>query len=50
MCAEAMRAAAADSSLTVCIWRSLRITVFGTYQGASSIIIKAIDWKRSRMD
>jgi hypothetical protein len=37
------------SSLTVGIWRSLRITVFGTYKGASTIMRKAFDWKRSRI-
>jgi hypothetical protein len=26
-----------------------RITVFGTYQGASTIMLKAFDWKRSRI-
>jgi hypothetical protein len=44
MCAEAstiLRAVAADFSLTG-IWRSLRITVFGTYQGASTIMHKAL--------
>jgi hypothetical protein len=52
MCAEAstvLRAVAADFFLTVGIWRSLRITVFGTYQGASTIMRKAPDWKRSRI-
>jgi hypothetical protein len=37
------------SSLTVGIWRSLRITVFGTLQGASTIMRKAFDWKCSRI-
>jgi hypothetical protein len=37
------------SSLIVGIWRSLRITVFGTYQGASASMCKAFDWKRSRI-
>jgi hypothetical protein len=37
------------SSLTVGIWRSLRITVFGTYQGASTIMCKVFDWKISRI-
>jgi hypothetical protein len=36
-------------SVTVSVWRSLRITVFGTYQGASTIMRKAFDWKRSRI-
>jgi hypothetical protein len=52
MCAEAstvLRAVAADFFLTVGIWRSLRITVFGTYQGASTIMGKAFDWKHSRI-
>jgi hypothetical protein len=35
--------------LTVDVWRSLRITVFGTYQGASTIMCKTLDWKRSRI-
>jgi hypothetical protein len=30
------------SSLTVGVWRSLRITIFGTYQGASTIMHKAL--------
>jgi hypothetical protein len=38
----ALRAVRADFfSLTVGVWRSLRITVFGTYQGASTIMRKA---------
>jgi hypothetical protein len=37
------------SSLTVGIWRSLRITVFGTYQGVYTIMRKAFDRKRSRI-
>jgi hypothetical protein len=37
------------SSLTAGGWRSLRITVFGTYQGASNIVRNAFDWKRSRI-
>jgi hypothetical protein len=36
------------SSLTVGIWRSLRITVFGTYQGASTIMRKAFDSRISK--
>jgi hypothetical protein len=35
--------------LTVSIWRSLRITVFGTYQGASTIMRKAFYWKVALM-
>jgi hypothetical protein len=31
------------------IWGSLRITVFSTYQGASTIMRKAFDWKHSRI-
>jgi hypothetical protein len=34
-------------SLTDGISRSLRITIFGTHQGASTIMRKAFDWKRS---
>jgi hypothetical protein len=37
------------SSLSVGIWRSPRITVFGTYKGESTIMRKAFDWKRSRI-
>jgi hypothetical protein len=37
------------SYLTVGIWRSLQITVFGTYQGASTIMRKAFEWKFSRI-
>jgi hypothetical protein len=29
------------------IWRSLPITIFNTYQGASTILLKTLDWKRS---
>jgi hypothetical protein len=35
------------SSLTVGIWRSLRITLFVMYLGASTILRKPFDWKRS---
>jgi hypothetical protein len=37
------------SFLTDGIWRSLRIRVFGTYYGASTIMRRAFDWKRSRI-
>jgi hypothetical protein len=37
------------SSLTVGVWRSHRITVFGTYQGMSTVMHKILDWKRSRI-
>jgi hypothetical protein len=49
MCDEVstiLRAVAGDFSLTVGVWRSLRITVFGTYQGVSTIMRKAFGWKR----
>jgi hypothetical protein len=52
VCSEAstvLRAVEEDFFLTVGIWRFLRITVFGTYQGASSRMRKASDWKRSRI-
>jgi hypothetical protein len=52
MCTEdstILRAVVVDSSLTVGIWRSLRITVFGTYQSVSNIMRKAFDWNRSRI-
>jgi hypothetical protein len=45
MCAEAgtvLRAVAEDSSITVGVWRSLRITVIGTYQDASTIMHKTL--------
>jgi hypothetical protein len=42
-----LRAVARISSLTVCAWRFIQITVFGTYQGASTIMCKTFDWKRS---
>jgi hypothetical protein len=45
----ALRRARRISSLTIGVWRSLWITVFGTYQGASTIMRKAFDWKRSRI-
>jgi hypothetical protein len=35
------------SSLTVGVWRSVRITVFGTYQGASTVLPETSDWNRS---
>jgi hypothetical protein len=35
--------------MTLGIWRSLRITVFGTCQGASTIMRKAFGWKHSRI-
>jgi hypothetical protein len=41
MCAEAstvLRAVAADFTLTAGVWRSVRITVFGTYQGAYTVM------------
>jgi hypothetical protein len=31
------------------LWRSLGITVFGTYQGASTVRPKAFDWKCSKI-
>jgi hypothetical protein len=31
------------------ICRSFRITVFGTYEGALTIVRKVFDWKRSRI-
>jgi hypothetical protein len=37
------------SSSTVGVWRSLGITVFGTYQDESTIMRKVFDWKRSRI-
>jgi hypothetical protein len=50
VCAEAsivLRAVAAYFFfLTVGVWRSFRITVFGTNQGGSTIMSKAFDWKR----
>jgi hypothetical protein len=51
VCAEAntvLRLQRRISSLTVGIWRSLRITVFGKYHGASTIIRNVFDWERSR--
>jgi hypothetical protein len=51
VCAEVstvLRAAVAYS-LTVGVWRSLRITIFGIYNGASTVMRKVFDWKRSRM-
>jgi hypothetical protein len=49
VCAEVstvLRAVVAD---LFGIWKSLQITVFATYQGASTIMRKAFDWKRSRI-
>jgi hypothetical protein len=39
------------SFLTVGIWASLQITIFGTYeeQGVFTIMCKAFDWKNSRI-
>jgi hypothetical protein len=39
-----LRAVVTDSSAIVGVWRSVRITVFGTNQGASAIMRKALDW------
>jgi hypothetical protein len=52
MCAEVsavLRAVVADFFFTVGIWRSLRITVLGTYKATSTIMRKAFNWKRSRI-
>jgi hypothetical protein len=52
MCAEAstvLRAVAADFFFNCWYLEILRITVFDTYQGASTIMRKAFDWKRSRI-
>jgi hypothetical protein len=52
VCAEVstvLRVVAVISSLTVGIWRSLQITIFGTYQGVSTIMHKAFNWKCSKM-
>jgi hypothetical protein len=43
-CAEASTVLKA---VTVVVWRSLGITVFGTYRGVSCIMRKAFDWKRT---
>jgi hypothetical protein len=43
---EARTVLKAVSSLTVGVWRSLRITVFGTNQNASAILRKTFEWKR----
>jgi hypothetical protein len=43
------RAVTKDFSLTVGVWRSLRITAFGSYQDVSSIMRRSLDWKRSRI-
>jgi hypothetical protein len=51
MCAEAstvLRVVAADFSFNCWYLESLRITVLGTYEDASTIMRKAFDWKRSR--
>jgi hypothetical protein len=44
-----LRAVMTDFFLTVDIGRSLQITVFGMYQGASTVMRKTLDWKRSRI-
>jgi hypothetical protein len=38
-----LRAVVAISSLTVGVWSSFRITVLGTYRGASTIMHKTFD-------
>jgi hypothetical protein len=51
VCAEAstvLRAVAVDFFLLV-FGDPLQITVFGTYQDASTIMRKAFNWKRSRI-
>jgi hypothetical protein len=37
------------ASVIAGVWRSLRITVAGMYQGAVTVMRKAFDWKRSGM-
>jgi hypothetical protein len=52
VCTEAstvLRAVVADFFLTVGVWRSLLITIFGMNQGASTIMLKAFDWKHFRI-
>jgi hypothetical protein len=52
MCAEEstiLRDIAVYFSFNCLYFKSLQITVFGTYQGASTIMHKAFDWKRSRI-
>jgi hypothetical protein len=43
----ALKAVVMDFFLTVGVWRSLQITVFGMYQGTSTIMRKTSDWKHS---
>jgi hypothetical protein len=42
-----LRAVVVDFIFTAGVWRSFRITIFGTYQGASTVRRKALDWKHS---
>jgi hypothetical protein len=51
VCAEASNVlrAVAEDFLSVGVWRSLRITLLDTYQGASTIMPKAFVWKHSRI-
>jgi hypothetical protein len=52
MCAEAntiLRAVVEEFFFNCWYLEILRITIFGTYQGASTIMHKAFDWKRSRI-
>jgi hypothetical protein len=52
MCAEAstvLRAVAADFFFNCWYLEVLSNNLFGTYQGASTIVRKAFDWKHSRI-
>jgi hypothetical protein len=52
MCAEAstvLRAVAADFFCNCWYLETPQITVFGTYQGASTVMRKTFNWKRYRI-
>jgi hypothetical protein len=49
VCTEAsnvLRVLAVDFFFNYGIWKTFQITIFGTYQGKSTIMHKAFDWKR----
>jgi hypothetical protein len=45
--AEALTVIVVDFVLSVGIWRSFHITIFGTYHGASVIMHRVFNWKHS---
>jgi hypothetical protein len=44
-----LRAVVTDFFFNCWCWRSLGITIFGTYEGASTVVHKTLDWESSRI-